>query len=137
MVSMIWMLLLAITLVFVDYFMSPVVTSSTKWKFTKIDEFARVLVNKPQCIQRLDKYKQKNQQQKKYRPTACLLDGSLVLIEDSNYKGVLTLLKDENYEKIATNLQQPHIQFIGLNNEIYILEKGRNRVLKFSRLKSK
>jgi len=127
--SIIWMLILALALVLVDYFLSPVVAEND-WMFQKELKVDKISLNTLACEATIKEYLLTDRE-KIYIAKACLKNSALVLLKESKYKGELLLLNNGMIERIATNLHSPNVIKISSKNEIFIREKGRDRVLKF------
>jgi len=127
--SIIWMLLLALALVLVDYFLSPVMTENG-WAFQKVIHADKKRVNSLRCNEKIKQYSQKDQE-KSYIAKMCLNNSSVILIKESQYKGELLVVNNGTAERLASNIQLPKLITVNPENEIFIQEQGRNRILKF------
>jgi len=127
--SIIWMLLLALALVLVDYFLSPVMTENG-WVFQKVMQADKKLVNNLHCNEKMKQYSQKDLE-KSYIAKACLNNSTVILIKESQYKGELLVVNNGTAERLASNIQLPKLITVNPENEIFIQEQGRNRILKF------
>jgi len=122
------MLLLALALVLVDYFLSPVITENG-WSFQKVQQVDNIIINNLSCIEKMRQYSEK-EQEKNYLAKACL-KSSVILIKESEYKGELLIFNSGSTERIAANIHFPKLISISPENEIFIQEQGRDRILKF------
>ncbi len=127
--SVIWMLILALALVFVDYFLSPVV-SENDWQFEEAEKPKINVLKTPQCIKNIRLYQSKNKDLK-YPAQGCLSNGAIIFVKESPYKGEIFVIHKNKSYRIAVNLQLPRVIVINSNDEIYIWEQGRERVIKF------
>ncbi|MFK5984671.1 MAG: hypothetical protein QM479_04515 [Pseudomonadota bacterium] len=152
--SVLWMLILALGLVLVDYFLSPVVTENA-WKYNIITEQLsskdRELLAQVE-LQQLSKDKAKltllagcvkvksnildsfiaKYAKQNYTPLACLKNGDIIVLKQSRFKGVLMIYQYDKLVKIARNLHQAKFLKVSNKDEIYIWEKGRERLIQFS-----
>jgi hypothetical protein len=132
--SIVWMLILALALVLVDYFLSPVMTENG-WKLQKVLQVDNKLLNSLHCEEEIKQYSSITQE-KIFLAKACLTNKALIVVKESKYKGELLVFNKDKRERIATNIQSPKIIAVSSGNEIYIQELGRDRILKFFKKKN-
>ncbi len=133
------MLVLAMSLVLVDYFLSPVVTEKG-WSFINIDALnASYNVNKKNeplsqsCKNKANAYFKKKAKQSEvgYSLQACLKNGGIVFVDKSDFKGILMIYQYDKLLTIAKNLHQPHVVRVNKKGDIFVWEAGRERLIKF------
>ena len=137
--SIIWMLLLALSLVLIDYFLSPVMTEGL-WTFTKVEEKKieiKEIVNIEKQILSCNQNKKILQLHPELKSATriCFSKGKIteksVFLIQSKYKGILKIYQNGKLFTIAKNLQEPELINISSELDIYLFEKGRQRYLKF------
>ncbi|MFK5894813.1 MAG: hypothetical protein QM504_16460 [Pseudomonadota bacterium] len=133
--SVVWMLILALSLVLVDFFLAPVVAENG-WLFEELKDVKKIektnesMLATAKCRTKIESYLLKNNNGK-YAAQACFSQGDIILLKASTYKGEIFIYHQNKTNRIAMNLKSPKVVAINSDREIFIQEQGRKRVLKF------
>jgi len=157
--AIIWMLCLALALVCIDYFAGPV-TTSKGWKLEVLWSRIENIVSIQKDNRGLFVYYRDNNNthqglfynfttgakehltstniNKKIKTFVLssdmvqFEDGSVVKMEDSGRQGRLIWKNNNNSETIVRRLHKPSALIKDSKNNLYLIEHGRNRILKIS-----